>query len=709
MALVATRRMSIGRAVLIGAVATALLPALVLGVGLTMEARALMVRELLERNLTAARGLAGYLDMTVTDHRQALAVLASRIARMPPDNAFAIDQELDDVHDAFPLFARVSLTNAAGVVVQAAPEVIDNSPTVIGVDLSDRSFIRAAVETRRAVVDHEVVISRTTGQAQFVIAAPVISADGVLRGVLTGAISLTNTKTVVDAQDFGRTGRTTVATQTGTPIAQDDRDPSLAGINYSRLSIWPSLTAADRGEIASYRDHAGEERLASFATVDATGWKVWSSVTMAEVDEMIADTYRSILLWVLGAIGLALVMAILFGRAVARPLRALEATAFRLADGQLDERAAEDGFQELARVAQALNVLAGNLQKTLEDERTARQALSSGVSDYSALAERVAAGDLSVRVNAEGRGDLGRLGLALNTMTESLGRLVSEIQGAVSRLASASAEILASTSQQVSATAEEASAVRQTAATVFEVRRTAETAARSTRHVTELAQRAESIVATGRQSVSESIAGSVDAKERMETLAERILALSEQTQAIAEINAVVGELAEKSNLLAVNAGIEAAKAGEAGRGFSVVAMEVKDLANRSKEATSQVRRILLAIQKSAQAAVMAAEQGVKVAGGGANLARQSGDAIAALADSVIQASQAAQQISASASQQEAGMEQISLAMRNIEQSSAQTAAATKQVEQTARDLDTLAQTLSELVRNMLTDRAGRRG
>jgi methyl-accepting chemotaxis protein len=183
----------------------------------------------------------------------------------------------------------------------------------------------------------------------------------------------------------------------------------------------------------------------------------------------------------------------------------------------------------------------------------------------------------------------------------------------------------------------------------------------------------------------------------METLAERILTFSEQAESIAEINATVGELAEQSNLLAVNAGIEAAKAGEAGKGFAVVALEVKGLAERCKEATVQVRKIVMELQKSAQTTVMAAEQGVKAAESGVTVAQRSGDAIGLLANSVTEASQAAQQIMAAAEQQEAGMDQIALAIQNIEQSSAQTVAAMQQVERATKDLNDLAQRLSTTV------------
>jgi len=127
----------------------------------------------------------------------------------------------------------------------------------------------------------------------------------------------------------------------------------------------------------------------------------------------------------------------------------------------------------------------------------------------------------------------------------------------------------------------------------------------------------------------------------MESIAESIVRLSEQSQAIGEIIATVNDLAEQSNLLAVNAAIEATKVGEQGKGFVVVAQEIKSLATQSKEATAQVRTLLGDIQKATSAAVLATEQGNKAVEAGVKQTAEAGDSIRLLADSVNEAAQAA--------------------------------------------------------------------
>ena len=279
-----------------------------------------------------------------------------------------------------------------------------------------------------------------------------------------------------------------------------------------------------------------------------------------------------------------------------------------------------------------------------------------------------------------------------------LNRAVSgPLQETTGVLASSAAEILAATTQQASGASETSAAVAETVATVDQVAQTSEQASQRARSVADSAQRAAEIGKAGRRAVDDSTAAMAAVKEQVESIAESILALAEQAQAIGEIIASVTDIAEQTNLLALNAAVEAARAGEQGRGFAVVAGEVKSLAEQSKKATVEVRRILGDIQRATSAAVMATEQGTKQVASTAQQVTAAGETIRALAEAVAEAAQAAAQIVASAGQQAAGIGQVRQAMGNIHQATQQSLASTKQAERAAQDLNALGGKLLELV------------
>ncbi len=149
-------------------------------------------------------------------------------------------------------------------------------------------------------------------------------------------------------------------------------------------------------------------------------------------------------------------------------------------------------------------------------------------------------------------------------------------------------------------------------------------------------------------------------------------------------------------MLAVNAAIEAVKAGEQGKGFAIVAQEVKSLAEQSKQATVQVRAILGDIQKATSTAGLTTEQGSKAVEVGVQLSGNVDESIRMLSESIEEAAQAATQIAVSAQQQLMGLDQVVLAMQNIGQASAQNAVSAQQTENAAKNLHELGQKLKQL-------------
>ncbi|WP_164830229.1 methyl-accepting chemotaxis protein [Sinorhizobium meliloti] len=329
------------------------------------------------------------------------------------------------------------------------------------------------------------------------------------------------------------------------------------------------------------------------------------------------------------------------------------------------------------------------------------------------LAEKVSAGDLAQKAFLEGSDELAVLGDSFNAMTarlagmidnergsrERLEKLLATISETAQHLSSSAAEILAGTTQQVEGMREQSSAVAQTVTSVDEVLQTSEQAAQRAQHVAASYDNAVKISNEGRRALDDTVQVMNAVSARTETIAADILSLAENSLEIGEIVSVVAEIADQTNLLALNAAIEASRAGEHGRGFNVVASEIRTLADQSKSATTRVRRILMEIQKSTNSAVIGAEDGSKSVSRALETVSEAGETIRQLEAIVADSARSVAQIAASAGQQRAGMKQIHEAMHYIEQTSSQNLSAIRQAEEAAKDLNELGSRLKE----MLTD------
>lgn len=398
----------------------------------------------------------------------------------------------------------------------------------------------------------------------------------------------------------------------------------------------------------------------------------------AEAESNSNRTRWTILIGTLAAIVFSTIAGLLITRNIARPLSELTGVADKISKGDLHVTVFETNRQDEV----------GTLARTFHR-------MTSYLREVATNAELIASGDLRKSIAPQSSVDV--LGNAFTRMTAQLRQQLGGMLESTQVLASAATEIVASTSQMAASATESATAVSETTTTVEEVRQTAQLANQKAKYVADNAQKAAQVSTDGRKSAESVALGISRIRTQMEAIAESMVRLSEQSQTIGQIIATVEDLAAQSNLLAVNAAIEAAKAGEHGKGFNVVAQEVKSLAEQSRMATTQVRTILSEIQKATSAAVMATEQGARAVEAGEKQTTGASDSIQALATNVAEAAQAATQIAASSQQQLVGMEQVVAAMENIKQSTVQNVASANQLESSARNLNEIGVRLKQIV------------
>lgn len=353
--------------------------------------------------------------------------------------------------------------------------------------------------------------------------------------------------------------------------------------------------------------------------------------------------------------------------------------------------------EDLFRQSKRANL---EIENRAASEQKLREHLQAVAQEYVEHMTQVGQGNLATRLTINGqdaKDPLIMLGHSLNQMVANLQGMILKIRDASNNLSSATTEILAATTQQASGANEQSAAITQTTTTVDQVKVIAEQLVERGQEVVDISQRTVKVSLAGKNTVQETIGGMNRIRERVESIAKNIIALSEQTLRIREIIATVDDIAAQSNMLALNASVEAAHAGEHGKGFAAVAVEVRNLARQSQQATTQVRAILSQVQKGISDAATTTEGSTKVVEEGMQLAVQTQETIGQLAAVIDESAQMAMQMVAGGRQQASGVEQIAVAMQNINQATAQNLSSTRQTEDAAQNLNSLARSLTETV------------
>ncbi len=246
-----------------------------------------------------------------------------------------------------------------------------------------------------------------------------------------------------------------------------------------------------------------------------------------------------------------------------------------------------------------------------------------------AVANRIAEGDLTQKLVVPGGGkdEVGMLAKALNTVSGNLNTMVSKINSTARLLSDSTARIVDVSRQMEQGAGEQAEQTHAVAGSMKQMEVTSREMSQHADEATSAASQASEVAVKGGEIVRHSINGMVQVSATVQESAEKVEQLARHSEQIDQIVSVIEDIANQTNLLALNAAIEAARAGEQGRGFAVVADEVRGLANRTTDATKEIADMVKVIQSGTEAAVVSMEAGRKEAEQGVEMANQAGDSL----------------------------------------------------------------------------------
>jgi methyl-accepting chemotaxis protein len=449
-----------------------------------------------------------------------------------------------------------------------------------------------------------------------------------------------------------------------------------------------------------------------------THWTYITALPLSAFEAPTQDLLRTSALAIALGLLLAIAAMLLVTRPLATGLRRLASAANRLAEGNTDEQLSIGGRDEVGQIATAFEAVRTYLRRLAE------------------VADRMADGDLTHQIELASERD--SLGLAFTQMHTQLQKIVGEVQTAAADVAESSASVKTSTAQtgaavQQVATAldgvargagvttqraeDTSSAVGQLNAAIDGIARGAadqarqveaasETAARMAAGVEQVAERASSVAAAsqntkssanhGADAVRETVAGMAEIKAVVVEAASKVNELGKLGERIGKVVETIDDIAEQTNLLALNAAIEAARAGEHGRGFAVVADEVRKLAERSSRETRQIAELIREVQAATQVAVGSMQQGATRVEQGSAKADLAGQALGEILTAVEMTVQHVNEIASSAQEMATASRSVVQAMESISAVVEENTASTEEMAAQAVEVSGAIQSIADV-------------